>query len=299
MQAKSFIDAVPAVSLSIADLWVQGYRLGGVDALLLKQKDALVLSKFEIDSGNAQVEATGRWSVMGDGQIVTTFNYGLSGKNTSDVMGRFAVTGGIQDAAFISEGRFQYQGVPWKIDLETLNGHAHFQMNKGYISGVGGAGRILGLFSFDSILRKMKLDFSGVFEDGLAFDQIEGDVLFENGIALTDNIEMNALAGDMTIKGLANLHQKNVNAQVRFVPDLTSGLPVLTAFAVNPQTALYVLAVTKVITPVVNAFTQIRYQVTGSIDAPMIKEMSRQQDEIQLSENVTERLRLQHQGLKP
>lgn len=143
-------------------------------------------------------------------------------------MGRFGISGGVEDASFSSYASIQWQGAPWSMHRETLSGEIKTETGKGFISNVGGAGRLLGLFSIDSIIRKMQLDFSGVFDNGLAFDYIRGSGKLDNGIFTTDDIKMKALAGDMFIQGKANLVDETVDARVRFNPDLTSGIPVLT-----------------------------------------------------------------------
>lgn len=75
----------------------------------------------------------------------------------------------------------------------------------------------------------MQLDFSDVFDKGMAFDSISGSGELSQGIFVTNNIKMDAVAGEMTIKGLADLNTRTVDAEVNFVPDITSGIPVLTA----------------------------------------------------------------------
>ncbi|MDD1782214.1 TIGR02099 family protein [Enterovibrio sp. ZSDZ35] len=296
---KGVMANIPSTDLVINELWVQGYRLGRVEAQLLKSNNTLTLSKMSIGSGDTRFTANGKWAITEKGLNESRIKFDIQGNNSSDLMGRFAVSGGIQDAKFMTKADLNFNGTPWSINLATLNGSVDTKLKDGYVSGVGGAGRLLGLFSLDSILRKMQLDFTGVFEDGLAFDEISGSAAITNGVVVTDNIQMNALAGDMFIKGIANLVENQVNADVRFVPDLTSGIPVFTAFAVTPQTALYVLAVTTVISPVVDAFTQVRYQVTGAIDDPVVRELSRITGEVTLPEQATERLRTEQQGSKP
>ena len=173
-----------------------------------------------------------------------------------------------------------------------VNAGQHFarqvdtKLGKGVISDVSGAARLLGLFSLDSIIRKMQLDFSDVFDKGMAFDSISGSGELSQGIFVTNNIKMDAVAGEMTIKGLADLNTRTVDAEVNFVPDITSGIPVLTAFAVTPQTALYVLAITTVISPVVEVFTQVNYEVKGPLDSPTVKELSRSKGEFKLPEKL-------------
>lgn len=288
---KAIYTHTPSIDLKVKDVWLQGYRLGTLDAKLEKTPKAFLLSQFDISSGQTHLSSKGRWAILPNDKQESSLQYKISGNNTSDLMGRFAHTGGIQNAAFDTQGDVFFQGAPWAPDEASLNGKLTLDLKKGYISGVGGAGRLLGLFSFNSILRKMKLDFSGVFEDGLPFDYISGSANIKNGIATANNIKMKALAGEMYINGTADLVNNRVNATVKFIPDLTSGLPVLTAFAVAPQTALYVLALTTVISPVVDAITQVNYTVTGPIDSPKVQEVSRSNALVTLSEQVAEKFR--------
>lgn len=291
MLEQKIFKSLPSIDLVIDDVWVQGFRFGKVQAQLLKAPQRIALSKFEIDSGQTSFSAKGKWFMDAQDWQKSQIEYRIFGENSSDLMGRFAHTGGIQNASFETQGQFQFKGAPWAPNPSTLNGQLAITLKNGYISGVGGAGRLLGLFSLNSIIRKMKLDFSGVFEDGLAFDDISGQVNIHDGIVTTDDMKMQALAGDMLIQGQANLVNRQVDADVKFIPDLTSGLPVLTAFAAAPQTALYVLAVTTVMSPVIDAITQVNYQVSGSLDEPLIQEVSRSRAEVTLSEKVTEQMR--------
>jgi uncharacterized protein YhdP len=160
------------------------------------------------------------------------------------------------------------------------------KLGKGVISDVSGAARLLGLFSLDSIIRKMQLDFSDVFDKGMAFNSITGSGRVRDGVFVTNDIKMDAVAGDMRIKGLADLSKQTVDAEVSFTPDMTSGIPIITAFAVTPQTALVVLAVTTVISPVVEVVTQVNYSVKGPLDSPTVSEISRSSGEYTLPEDL-------------
>ena len=295
---RALMAAVPSSRLTIDDLWLEGYRLGRVEAVVDKQDQQVTLSSLAVESGNNHATANGHWRIDEQGRHQTELTLALGGESTSDLMGRFGVSGGIQEASFTTQASLDYAGLPWQADISSLNGEVSADIQDGYISGVGGAGKLLGLFSLDSILRKIQLDFSGVFDDGLAFDDITGRAVITNGVLVTDNIRMDGIAGDMVIKGIANLVENQVNADVRFTPDITSGIPVLSAFAVTPQTALYVLAVTTAISPVMDVFTQVRYQVTGSIGTPDIREVSRNQEALALPPEATERLREQAEKAK-
>ncbi|WP_161569674.1 YhdP family phospholipid transporter [Veronia nyctiphanis] len=290
---KLIMKHFPNTSLVIEQLWLQGYRVGRLKSKVSKSNNRLNLTTFSIDSGDNMIDASGWWEINNSGKNHSRLAFNASGADTADIMGRFGVTGGIQKASYTTIGDITFDGTPWAPDTHTMDGDISAVMREGYISGVGGAGKLLGLFSLDSIVRKMQLDFRGVFEDGLAFDEISGRGVITDGVVVTDNIQMKALAGDMFIKGIANLPENRIDADVKFIPDITSSIPVLSAFAVAPQTALIVAAATTVLSPVVDVFTQVRYQVSGTIDAPVVKEVSRSQAEMTLPKKALERLRSQ------
>ncbi|KJG57701.1 membrane protein [Photobacterium kishitanii] len=281
---RRIMAAIPKIDLSIADAWLQGYRLGAVTAKLTKTNNSLQLQQFNIKSGNVKLNASGDWSI-GQRHNQTKLDVVISGSNSTDLLDRFGISGGVQNAPFNTHVIVNWQGTPWGIDRSTLNGTVATDIGKGLVSGVGGAGRLLGLFSLDSIIRKMKLDFSGVFDNGLAFNYIRGNGIIKDGIFDSDNIKMQALAGDMYINGKVNLIDEKVNANVKFIPDFTSGLPVMTAFAVAPQVALYVFAISTVLSPVLDVITQVNYQVTGPIASPKVVERSRLEGEYKIPES--------------
>ncbi|WP_434997596.1 YhdP family protein [Vibrio scophthalmi] len=282
---RSFHQKVPNITLAIDDLWVQGYKLGTAHLDLQRQGNRLEWKKLSLESGSSKVDMHGSWLLDGE-QSHTQFDLSVAGDNNSEVMERFGISSGIQKAPYDITAKLEWNGAPWSMKVSSLSGEVNSKLGKGMISDVSGAAKLLGLFSLDSIIRKMQLDFSDVFDDGMAFNSITGSGEIKNGIFLTNNIKMDAIAGEMTIKGLANLNNRTVDAEVNFVPDITSGIPVLTAFAVTPQTALYVLAITTVIAPVVEVFTQVDYEVKGPLDAPVVKELSRSKGEFELPKKL-------------
>lgn len=285
---RSMMAYMPALDLQLDDAWLQGYRLGEVSGKLRRDGNMLELRNFTVDSGATALNLDGHWTLHGD-RSETQIAFDIEGKNSSDLMGRFGISGGIQGAEFSTYASIQWQGAPWSMHRETLTGELKSETGQGVISDIGGAGRLLGLFSIDSLIRKMQLDFSGIFDDGLAFNYIRGSGRIDNGVFEANDIKMQALAGDMFIQGSANLVNETVDARVKFIPDFTSGIPVLTAFAVAPQTAIYVFAISTVLAPVLDVFTQVNYKVEGAIDAPVVTELSRFTGEYKVPESLKEK----------
>ncbi|MGF1750246.1 YhdP family protein [Vibrio cionasavignyae] len=282
---RDFFNSLPDSKLKIDDFWFQGYKVGKVDMDVSRQGNKLVWNKLNLSSGSNTINIDGDWMVAGE-QSRSHVNLSVEGENNSDLMERFGITSGIQRAPFELNSTLSWDGAPWSMRVDTVNGEIKTKLGKGVISDVSGAARLLGLFSLDSIIRKMQLDFTDVFDKGMAFNSITGSGKIRDGIFVTNDIEMDAVAGEMKIKGLADLSAQTVDAEVNFTPDMTSGIPIITAFAVTPQTALVVLAVTTVISPVVEVVTQVNYSVKGKLDSPVVSEISRSKGEYTLPDDL-------------
>jgi uncharacterized protein YhdP len=59
-------------------------------------------------------------------------------------------------------------------------------------------------------------------------------------------------------------------------PDISATVGVATAFVVNPVIGAAVFAASKVMAPLWNKISLIRYQIHGSLDQPTIKEVLRE-----------------------
>ena len=287
--ARNLHQMLPNITLKVDDFWFQGYKVGHAHLDLQRQGDKLEWKKLDFESGANKVDIKGWWQ-LNDDKNHTKFDVFLSGENNSDVMERFGISSGIQRAPFDISAKLEWDGAPWSAKVSSLNGEVGIKLGKGMISDVSGAASLLGIFSLDSIIRRMQLDFSDVFDQGMAFNSLTGSGSIREGIFLTNDIKMDAIAGEMKLKGLANLNNRTIDAEVNFIPDITSGIPVLTAFAVTPQTALYVLAITTVISPVVEVFTEVNYAVKGPIDNPEVSELSRSKGEFELPDNLRKSL---------
>lgn len=275
--------AIPSIHLKMKDVWVQGRQVGEIDGVLVHNSNNITLKRLNVTSKDAKLALTGQWQLAG-ARNYTHFRLHLQGKNSTSLMAMFGVKGGIHDSPFDTHLSLDWAGTPWAIVPASLNGVINTELGEGIISGVGNdATRLLGFFSLDTLIRRLRLDFSDLSEDGFAFDRIKGSAIVQNGIISTQNVTMKAPAGDMSLKGNINLNTEKINAKVTFVPDLASGLPTLAAFAVAPQSALYVLAASTLLAPFIDVFAQIHYSIEGNMFAPTVKEISRDKERYDVS----------------
>jgi len=71
--------------------------------------------------------------------------------------------------------------------------------------------------------------------------------------------------------------------ELSFSPNLGGTLPVVAAFSITPVTGLYVLALSKLLEPVVDVVTRIDFRISGPLDEPRLIEAGRDRARIKLN----------------
>jgi len=184
-------------------------------------------------------------------------------------------------------GALNWIGAPWQYNLESLNGELFSKLENGAITEVNDQGaRLLSFLSLDAIRRSLNLEYGNVFSKGLGFDDMSFSSQFNNGVVKSDDFYLDGSAGKITGGGLIDLPNLNVNYRLSYSPAVTSSLPVLAAFAVNPLTGAAVLMLTKILEPVVDTIIRVDFSVKGSIMDPVVKMESSEKGKIKLQNSA-------------
>lgn len=107
---RTFQKQVPNTKLEIGDFWLQGYKVGKVNLDLQRQGDKIEWKKLSFSSGSNQVDMSGSWRLSGT-ESQTSLTVKMSGENNSDVMERFGISSGIQQAPFDLSADLNWQGL--------------------------------------------------------------------------------------------------------------------------------------------------------------------------------------------
>ncbi|WP_075182947.1 AsmA2 domain-containing protein YhdP [Pantoea sp. 1.19] len=266
----------PALNLHCEDCWVRGQKLGRVSADLTPRRDVLTLSNGLIDTGTARLTASGEW-VNRPGAARTSLKGTLSGKKINAAINWFGLNSPLQDAPFKLDYDLHWRAAPWQPSPETLSGVLKSSLGAGHIADVntGRAGQLLRLFSFDALLRKLRLDFSDTFSQGFYFDSITGTAWIKDGVMRTENLLIDGLEADIAMQGDIDLVRRRINMEAVVAPEISASVGVAAAFAVNPIVGAAVFAASKVLAPLWNKISLLRYHISGPIDKPEINEVLR------------------------
>ena len=120
-----------------------------------------------------------------------------------------------------------WQGAPQQFDLKKLRGQADLNLQNGRILSIEpGFGRILGVLALEQWLKRLQLDFSDVYAEGLTFNSINGHFDISQGKASTQDLTVDAIPAKIVLKGDADFVQENVDYLVNVTPKSADVVPI-------------------------------------------------------------------------
>lgn len=278
---------LPPLAVDVDDFRMFDRPMGHLVLQATPKDNTYNIQTLSMTTDEVSLRGNGTWSIL-DGESLTAFSLTLDATKFDHLSKQLGFDPGLKDAPTAVTGEISWSGAPYAFSLETLNGQVGFELGKGHLSEVSDKGaRIFSLFSLDSLLRKLSLDFSDVFGKGLYFDSFTGTLKLDNGVVKTTDTEMKAVAGNMRVRGYTNLMSESLNYDIRFVPKLASSVPTVVLLSTGGWTlGLGAFALTKVLEPVIEVISEIRFRLTGTMSEPKLEELSRKSKEIEIPESV-------------
>lgn len=285
--AASALPNIPSITLDINQLQVDSWALGQIKASIHPWDDGrrgMKIERLQLRQTHGEITVRGGWQVKGKG-IESWLDGRMSTTDTGALADEIGLDSSMRQAQLQISGKLHWPGALWDFSRQRLNGQLRIEGKDGILTDVGGNGsRFLGILSFQSLLRKLRLDFKDLFTKGYLFDSLSGNLNILHGVATTSDLHLNGPSLAINISGETDLATEAIDYEVLVQPKLTSSLPVLSAFALTPVTGLYVFALSKVLEPVVDVISEVKFVVAGSIDAPVVAEVGRSQRALEPSE---------------
>lgn len=160
---------------------------------------------------------------------------------------------------------------PWNISRENISGEFRLRLEDGsFYKSPGGADaalKLISLLNFANWLRRLQLDFSDVVGQNLAYNNLTGNIQFDNGVAkLTDPLKMKMPSGRMSMGGAFDLSRETVDAQLVATLPVATNLPWVVALLGGLPAAAGVYVTSKLVEKQVDRLSSISYKVSGPWD---------------------------------
>ncbi|RYF26963.1 MAG: TIGR02099 family protein [Comamonadaceae bacterium] len=290
-QVDALLDDEPASTLPSLDIVVQDFELRGrrlgrieIEAQNRGGEDGQRewrLGKFNLIAPEATLTSSGNWAMLAgasgaDAQRRTVMNFRLDIRDSGDLLARFGMADVVRRGKGRLEGQIAWMGAPISPDYRSMTGQMNVSMESGqFLKADPGLAKLLSVLSLQSLPRRFTLDFRDVFSEGFAFDFVRGDVRVEQGVAITNNLQMKGVNAAVLMEGRADIDRETQDLHVVVVPEINAMTASLVATAINPVIGLgSFLAQVFLRGPLVQAATQ-EFRIDGTWTEPRIERISR------------------------
>lgn len=278
-QAMNWFRQLPPIELRCQDCAFGSYVMGQVVARAVNTEQYWQLEQFEANYKRHRLQFSGHWQ-PDEGLGQTTLDGKLTTANLGALLSEYELSTAISGSRADVDFNLNWQGSPLQFNVPSLDGRAGWQLGEGSLAEVSDKGaRIFSLFSLSSLVRKLRLDFRDVFAKGFFYNRMQGEMTLHQGVAQTKNSTIDGVAGNITMQGYTDLVSRQMDYQLTLVPKVTSSLPVIIAWMVNPVSGLAALALDEMFTSA-EVISRVNFTVTGTFDEPVVTEVNRHSTEV-------------------
>lgn len=264
---------VPALDLSIDKLYRGDDLYGSASLKLRPTARGVTASDIDFDFKGLRIDGGGGWEGE-PGKTGSWYKGRLDGKNLADVLKAwgFAPTVTSRDFRLDVDGR--WPGSPASVSLKRFSGSMDAALRTGQFVEVEGSAqalRVFGLLNFNSIGRRLRLDFSDLFDKGLAYDRVKGLLVASDGVYVTrEPIAVTGPSSNFELDGTLDLVRDRVDTNLQVSLPVTNNLPLAALIVGAPAVGGALFLVDRLIGDRVSRFASVHYRVEGPVKEPRI-----------------------------
>lgn len=265
--------SIPALDIAVDQLF-QGSDLIGAWSLRIRPTaKGLAFNNLDLGLKGMLLKGAGGWEGA-PGASSSWYKGRLDGRNIADVLKGwgFAPTVTSEDFHLDVDGR--WPGSPAWVGPKRFSGSLDAAFRKGqFVEVEGGAQalRVFGLLNFNSIGRRLRLDFSDLFGKGLSYDRVKGLLAASNGVFVTrEPITMTGPSTNLELNGTLDLVADRVDAKLLVTLPVTNNLPIAALIVGAPAIGGALFLIDKLIGDRVSRFASVQYKVQGPWKDPKI-----------------------------
>lgn len=271
--------SVPPLNISCNQLIYGNRNLGQMNLMTIPKSNGMSIQNFSLNTGDSLFKAKGQWTGSGRSQQSQ-----LQGTLESSKVNQLLTRLGLPlRSLIVNQGRaafdLRWKGAPYSFSLASMSGNFSFNLEKGRIINLNESdnnkmdlGRMLSLFSLQTIPRRLSLDFSDLFEQGYSFDFMRGDFSLRQGSAFTQKPAVfEGPVAHISAAGRIGFLAQDYDLTLSIAPHVTESLPIVAgALTLNPFVGAAAWVVNKVVlSKEVSRVATYNYKVTGTWNAPV------------------------------
>jgi len=278
------IKKIPELEVNVDEFIYNDNNLGKLNLVTNNIDNGININNLSIIKPGFSITANGDWLRIDDVDR-SDFHATLEAESIETMLSTFNFeSANIKDGKTRIEMNAYWVDTPMNFALDKIDGVLDMKIENGQFLDIEpAAGRLFGLLSLQMLPRRLTLDFTDLFEEGFAFDSIEGNFNLEQGHAYTNNLEMTGPSADIIVSGRTGLSTEDYDQVATVTPKISSGLPVASALfgpvGVGVGAVIYVASeLFEAIPDKIDQILKAQYTITGSWDNPNIEKIKNEID---------------------
>ncbi|OZB13289.1 MAG: hypothetical protein B7X58_09790 [Marinobacter sp. 34-60-7] len=262
----------PDVDVRITELQVNNDYAGQWQFDIRPLPGRLTVRDIESQFGTLALRGDLTWTLV-DNRENTRFQGTLSGGPVNELEALLGSDMPLENQQTNIELDIDWPGRPDNLKLDQLNGSVSARLDDGVIleqNNTAQLFRVFNLLNTDTLWRRLQLDFSDLYERGVAFDAISGKAQIINGLVTLDpELQLVGPSGAFKLSGTTNMADESLDMRLVLVLPVTQNLPlaaILMGASAPIGGALFVLD--KILGDPLSRLTSATYSVTGSWSEP-------------------------------
>jgi uncharacterized protein (TIGR02099 family) len=266
---------LPELNIEVGNLHLDDRELGAINLRSRRVRQGTSFEELGIRSPAIVLEGRGAWLEQNNGQV-SHFNLSITGGELGKLTKLLNTGNEVKGGKLSGDMMISWPGGPTDFELAQVEADIYLHAKDGRLLSVDeGAGKLLSLFSLNSLQRRLSLDFRDVVKEGFTFDTMKGHFVLMDGDAFTNDFTIKGTSVGIDIAGRTGLIAHDYDQLVTVTPEVTSTLPIAGAIAGGPVVGAAVYLADKLVGDQFNRLTRVQYQVTGSWDNPVYKRLSK------------------------
>jgi len=260
------------IELTVDRLRFHDDALGRLHLATEPEPGSLRLRELTLQGPLIDVQGSGGWSTDSTGFEQTRLELKAETSDLGEVLHRLEYYDELKGAPATAQLDLTWPGAPQAFAIQRARGGFEAQLGEGRLAAVDpGLGRMLGVLNVGALQRRLSLDFSDVFDEGLSFDSIDARLLIGSGQARIQELDIRAVPADIRITGTADLIDKDLDQIVRVTPKLGTSFAIAGAVAGGPLVGAAVFLADKASGGAVDRLGRYEYRITGPWRDPQIR----------------------------
>ncbi|CAG8865823.1 hypothetical protein PS627_01742 [Pseudomonas fluorescens] len=262
---------VPSLDLSIDKLF-RGDELFGSWAMKLRPTArGVVFNDVDLDLKGLRIDGSGGWEGTPDASG-SWFKGRLAGDNLADVLKAWNFAPSVTSRRFRLDADGRWPGSPAWVGLERFSGSLDADLRQGQFADVEGSAqalRVFGLLNFNTIKRRLRLDFSDLLEKGLAYDRVKGLLVSSKGVYVTrEPITVTGPSSNLELEGTLDMVRERIDGRLQVALPVTNNLPLAALIVGAPAIGGALFLVDRLIGDRVSRYASVHYRVEGPLKEP-------------------------------